>query len=161
MGLCPRARALRCAHVWVRCIHVHVHKYVCGHGGVHVCTRHPVLACVYHACVCRYWGPRVSICQRVQVRVYTCVCLCYFLLKVGGTSSSFSHVCSLSMTCSRPCCFLLFAASNPSPSKDSGSSGASALTFQPIPALKSQTFPGTQQECNLGWMPLPLSSSHL
>lgn len=123
--------------------------------------RHPVLACVCHACVCMYWGPRVSICQCVQVCVYTCVCLCYFLLRAGGTSSSFSHVCSLSMTCSRPCRFSLSAASNPSPSKDSSSSGASALTFQPIPPLTAQTFPGTQQTCNLGWMLLTLSPSHL
>ena len=127
---------------------------------VAVCTRHPVLVCVCHTCVCMYVGPCISICQRVQVCVYTRVSPRCLLLQVGGMSTSFSRACSLSMTCSLPFCFLQPPIPAPifrSPSKDSSSNWASALTFQLIPALKAQTLPGTQQACHLGWVLSPHS----
>ena len=160
LGLCPRARALRWAHVWVRCLHGHVHAHVCRGGGAWRCAQGTQCLCGCHTRVCMYVGPRISICQRVQVCVYTRVSPCCLLLQVGGVSTSFSQVCSLSVTCSLLFCFLqppVPAPTSRSPSKDSSSSSASALTFQLIPALKAQMFPGTPQACHLGWVLSPCS----
>ena len=130
------------------------------------CGVHKALSacvCVSHVCV-----SHVCACMWVHAFLYASVCRCVytrvsprcFLLQVGGMSTSFSQACSLSMTCSLPFCFLqppIPAPTSRSPSKDSSSNWASALTFQLIPALKAQTLPGTPQACHLGWVLSPHS----
>ena len=122
-----------------------------------VCTRHPVLVCVSHMCV--------HVCGSMHFHMPACagVCLhpCESMLPLAAGWRRVNIFLSglLSLRDLQPT-FLLSAASNPSPtfrslSKDSSS--ASALTFQLIPALKAQMFPGTPQPCHLGWVLSPCS----
>lgn len=86
--------------------------------------------CATRECACM-WVHAFPYASVSGVCLHPCESRC-FLLQVGGTSTSFSRACSLSMTCSLPFCFLQPPNPSPifrSPSKDLSSNWASALTF--------------------------------